>query len=447
LYKRNIAEQRRDWIAKGYHNTFYDAYNPQARTAFWKLINQKLYSIGVDAWWLDASEPDVHSNLSPEERKQIMNPTALGASSRYFNAYPLQHAKGVYEGQRATNASQRVFILTRSAFAGSQRYAAATWSGDVSARWHDLKIQIPAGLNFSMSGLPYWTVDIGGFAVEKRYEDATGENLEEWREQMTRWYQFGAFCPLFRVHGQYPFREIFNVAPEEHPAYKSMLYYDKLRYRLMPYIYSLAGKTWQQHYTIMRGLAMDFPNDTIVNEISDQYMFGPSILVNPVTDYKAVSRKVYLPVGNGWYDFYTGQYNAGGRTITANAPFEKIPLYIKEGAIVPAGPEIQYTTEKPADPVTLFVYTGRDAQFTLYEDENTNYNYEKGNYTNIEFSYQEATKTLTIRDRTGAFDGMLKNRTFRIVWISKNKQQPFEPDAKADQTVQYKGKQLTMKMK
>lgn len=447
LYKRNIAEQRRDWIGKGYTSTFYDAYNPQARTAFWNLLNEKLYSKGVDAWWLDATEPDIHSNMSPEERKQTMNPTALGSASRYFNAFALQNAKGVYEGQRGVNPNERVFIFTRSAFAGLQRYAAASWSGDIAARWEDFKNQIPAGLNFSLSGLPYWTTDIGGFAVEPRYENATGENLEEWRELMTRWYQFGAFCPIFRVHGQFPYREIYNVAPETHPAYQSMLYYDKLRYRLMPYIYSLAGKTYHNNYTIMRGLAMDFPADPQVKDISDQYMFGPSILVNPVCTYKAVSRKMYLPAGTGWYEYYSGQYMPGGTTIEAEAPLQRIPLFIKEGSILPAGPALQYTSEKPADPVTLLVYTGKDGEFSLYEDEGTNYNYENGAFSNIPFSYEEATKTLTIGERTGAFNGMLKQRTFRVIWIGKNNPRPFDPDAKVDHTIKYNGKKVAVKMK
>lgn len=447
LYKRNVAEQRRDWIGKGYTSTFYDALHPQARLAFWELLNNKLYKKGVDAWWLDATEPDIHSNMSVEDRKATMNPTALGSSTRYFNAFPLMNAKGVYEGQRSANPDSRVFILTRSAFAGQQRYAAASWSGDIAARWHDMRDQIAAGLNFSMSGLPYWTVDIGGFAVEKRFEKAQGADLEEWRALMTRWYQYGAFCPLFRVHGQFPYREIFNVAPETHPAYQSMLYYDKLRYRLMPYIYSLAGSTFHDQYTIMRGLAMDFPADPQVRNIGDQFLFGPSILVNPVCDYKAVDRPVYLPAGTGWYNFYTGAFTDGGRQVAADAPLERIPLYIKEGSILPAGPALQYTSEKPADPITLFVYTGKDGQFSLYEDEDINYNYEKGAFSRIPFRYSEAARTLTIGDRAGSFPGMLQQRTFRVVWIGKGKPRGFDADAAADQVIRYTGKKVIVKMK
>ncbi|MFT3827264.1 MAG: glycoside hydrolase family 31 protein [Chitinophagaceae bacterium] len=446
LYKRNIADQRRDWIGKGYTSTFYDALNPAAREAFWLLLNTKLYKKGIDAWWLDSTEPDIHSNLSAEERKKLMTPTALGNSTRYFNAFALQNAQGVYLGQRKTNPDKRVFILTRSAYAGSQRYAAATWSGDVAARWDDLRDQIPAGINFSMSGIPYWTVDIGGFSVEKRFEKAQGETLEEWREMVTRWYQFGAFCPLFRVHGQFPYREIYNVAPEEHPAYKSMLYYDKLRYRLMPYFYSLAGKTYHDNYTIMRGLIMDFGADEAVKNIGDQYMLGPSFMVNPVYNYKARERDVYLPATTGWYDFYTGEYKTGGQHISAVAPMERMPLFVKEGSIIPAGPELQYSTEKPANVITLYVYTGKDTQFNLYEDENTNYRYEQGAFANIPITYNEQEKTLTIGTREGAFDGMLQKRTFRIVWVTKNKATSFDPDKSTAQALQYTGKEQKIRI-
>jgi len=444
LFKRNIADRQRDWIGKGYVSTFYDAFNKEARKAFWDLLEKKLYNKGVDAWWMDASEPDILSNSSPEKRKEQMTPTALGSSAEYLNAYPLENVKGIYEGQRAIAPDKRVFILTRSAFAGSQHYAAAVWSGDIAARWSDMKDQIAAGLNFSMSGLPYWTMDIGGFSVERRYEKARGKNLEEWREQMTRWYQFGAFCPLFRVHGQYPYREIFNTAPDDHPAYRSMLYYDKLRYRLLPYIYSLVGMTFHQDYTIMRGLVMDFPLDTIVNNIGDQYLFGPSLLISPVTTCQVKNRELYLPSGQGWYDLYTGKYTAGGQRILAEAPYERMPVYVKEGSIIPLGPAIQYTGEKPADPITLYVYTGKDASFSLYEDEDTNYNYEKGVWSEIPFSYNESTGILTIGKRKGSFPGMLKERVFRVIWVTKDKSSPLPFDGRADTELHYKGIQRTI---
>jgi alpha-D-xyloside xylohydrolase len=335
--------------------------------------------------------------------------------------------------------------LTRSAYAGMQKYAAATWSGDIGARWEDFKNQIPAGLNFSLSGMPYWTSDIGGFATEQRYENAKGKDLEEWREQMTRWYQFGAFCPLFRVHGQYPYREIFNTAPEDHPAYKSMLYYDKLRYRLMPHIYSLAGQTYQNNYTIMRALQMDFANDTAVKNMGNEYMFGNAILVNPVTEFLARTRNVYLPAGTGWYNLYDGKFIAGGQTINADAPYEQIPLFIKEGSIVPFGPAMEYTGQKPADPITLYLYGGRDASFILYEDENTNYNYENGQFAIIPIHYTAATKTLAIETRKGSFKGMLNSRTFKIILVTKDNPQPLDlQNTAAKKTVKYTGKKLSL---
>jgi alpha-D-xyloside xylohydrolase len=447
LYKRNIADRQRDWIGQGYVSTFYDAFNPGARKAFWDLIDKKLYRKGVDAWWMDASEPDILSNVDPEKRKEQMYPLAAGLTAEYLNAYPLVNAKGIYEGQRSVDSNKRVFILTRSAFAGSQRYSAVTWSGDISATWHDMKLQIAAGTNFSMSGIPYWTMDIGGFATEKRYQKPGEKDLEEWRELMTRWFQFGAFVPLFRSHGQFPFREVYNTAPEDHPAYRSMLYYNRLRYRLMPYIYSLAGRCYHDNYTIMRGLVMDFAKDDKVTDINDQYLFGPSLLINPVYNYKQRSRDLYLPAGQGWYDFYSGKYFEGGHSITADASYERMPLFVKEGSILPAGPALQYTSERPADTITLFVYTGRDATFSIYEDEETNYNYERGAYSTIPVSWNEVNRTLTIGQREGSFTGMLQKRTFRVIWITKGKGKACNAELAADAQVTYKGKMINIKMK
>lgn len=446
LFKRNIVNRQRDWIAQGYVSTFYDAFNPNARKAFWALINKKIYSKGVDAWWLDATEPDILSNASIAERKLLMTPTYLGSSTKYFNAFPLQNASGVYEGQRNANPDKRVFILTRSAYAGLQRYAAATWSGDIASRWEDMKSQIGAGINFSLSGMPYWTMDIGGFAVEPRYEKLNGPDLDEWRELTTRWYQFGAFVPLFRVHGQFPFREIYNIAPPGHPAYQSMLYYNKLRYRLMPYIYSLAGKAYHHDYTIMRGLMMDFAGDKKVEAINDQYMFGPSLLINPVYTYEAHNRKVYLPKSAGWFDLYSGKYFEGGNNIQADAPYNRMPVFVKAGSIIPFGPQIQYTDEKPADVITLYVYTGANAHFTLYEDEGTNYNYEKGKYSEIKFSYNENTHLLSIGNRYGSYSTMLLKRNFHIITITQQKSKKLDFEQKADRVISYVGNAVEIKL-
>lgn len=448
LYMRNVEKQEKDWVGAGYVSTFYDPYSQGARELFWKQISEKLFSKGFDAWWLDATEPDIHSNLGEEEYLLRIGPTAMGTSARYRNSFSLMNAKGIYEGQRQTKPDQRVFILTRSAYGGQQRYAAATWSGDVATQWYDLKTQIPAGLNFCLSGIPYWTTDIGGFAVEPRFEkNVTPADLDEWRELQTRWFQFGTFCPLLRVHGQFPYREMFNIAPEGHPAYETMLAYDKLRYRLMPYIYSVAGMVTQNDYTMMRALVMDFGDDRNVLNIDDQFMFGPALLVNPVTAYQVRRRPVYLPAGTGWYDLKTGQYYAGGQTIHADAPYTDIPLFAKAGSIIPFGPAIQYTGQTKADSIRLYVYTGQDGAFTLYEDEGLNYNYEKGQFSQIRFSYDDHAKVLTIHARQGQFAGMLSRRTFEVVWMTPDRLQGLDFDSESDARVVYDGEDLILTLK
>ncbi len=454
MYQQAVKDSIRDWIGLGYIGSFYDAYAEGARKLFWKQMEEHLYSLGIDAWWMDASEPNIRDCTDIEYRKDLCGPTALGPSAQYFNAYALMNAEAIYDGQRSVDNDKRVFLLTRSGFAGLQRYSTATWSGDIATRWEDMKAQISAGLNFAVSGIPYWTMDIGGFCVEKRYEDGQREfnetgrenaDYREWRELNTRWYQFGAFCPLYRAHGQYPYREVWNIAPEGHPCYNSIVYYTKLRYRLMPYIYSLAGMTYFNDYTIMRPLVMDFTADVNVNNIGDQFMFGPAIMVAPVYEYGARSREMYFPAGNGWYDFYSGKYIDGRQRLTVDAPYERIPLYIREGAIIPYGPDMQYNNEKPASEITLYVYGGKDGSFTLYEDEGVNYNYEEGAYATISFIYNDAEGVLTIGDRTGEFPGMLKERSFNIVKVDKNRSQPFDLDVKGI-VVKYDGKQRTVKL-
>ena len=429
MYQQAVKDSIRDWIYPGYIGSFYDAYAEGARKMFWDQLEEKLYPIGFDAWWMDASEPNIQDNTSMEYRKALTGPTALGPSTKYLNAYSLVNAESIYKGQRSVDNDKRVFLLTRSGFAGIQRYSTAVWSGDIGTRWEDMKAQISAGLNFALSGIPYWTMDIGGFCVERRYEsaqrlyDQTGienEDLKEWRELNSRWHQFGAFVPLFRSHGQFPYREMFNIAPDDHPAYESMFYYNMLRYRLMPYIYSLAGMTWFNDYTIMRALVMDFPEDNNVVNIGDQYMFGPAIMACPVYEYKARNREVYFPVNDGWYDLYTGNFIEGGQTLTVDAPYDRMPLFASAGSIIPYGPEIMYSDEKQAEEITLFVYAGKDGSFTLYEDEGVNYNYEKGEYANISFVYNDVDKTLEIGDRQGDFVGMLKERVFNIVYVNES---------------------------
>lgn len=448
MYKRAVQDSIRDWIKHGYIGSFYDAYNPGARQLFWEQLRDNLYNIGIDAWWLDATEPDILSNASIEYRKALMNPTYLGPATKYFNAFALVNAKGIYEGQRADGNNERVFILTRSGFAGMQRYGTVTWSGDIGTVWEDLKAQIPAGVNFSMSGLPYWTMDIGGFCVEKRYERAQegSEDMNEWRELNTRWYQYGTFVPLFRVHGQYPFREVWNIAPEKHPAYQSMVYYNKLRYRMMPYIYSLTGAVYHNDYTIMRGLAMDFTNDSKVFNIDDQYMFGPSLMVCPVYNYKQRKREVYFPKGKGWYEFHTGKFYNGGETHTVEAPYEHIPLFVPEGSIIPFGPQIEHTAQKTNEPYTIVVFTGQNGEFKLYEDEGVNYNYEKGAFATIQLTYNEAEQMLTIGECNGRFNGMPESAEFRIIWASK--EQPFKfsfKNLEQGKLYKYDGSRLVIK--
>ncbi len=428
MYTKAYEDGIRDWIGRGYLYGFYDAYHPEARELFWNQMYEHYYPLGIDAWWMDASEPNVRDCTDMDYRKALCGPTALGSSTEFFNAYALVNADAIYNGQRGVDPDKRVFLLTRSGFAGLQRYSTATWSGDIATRWEDMKAQISAGLNFAVSGIPYWTMDIGGFCVENRYVagqeifNRTGKenaDYKEWRELNTRWFQFGAFCPLYRAHGQYPFREPWEIAPEGHPAYESIVYYSQLRYRLMPYIYSLAGMTYFDDYTIMRPLVMDFMADTNVLNIGDTYMFGPAFMAAPVYEYGARTRDVYFPECEGWYDFYTNRFMEAGVHKTVDAPYDRMPLYVRAGSIVPVGPDMQWSDEKPAEVIDLYVYQGADGRFTLYEDENVNYNYEKGAYSMIGFTYSEADRTLTIAERKGEFPGMLKERVFNVIPVSE----------------------------
>jgi alpha-D-xyloside xylohydrolase len=458
LYERDLKENIKDWV--GYQYTFYDAFNPEARKLFWSQMDRELFSKHVDAWWMDATEPDLTRVPTLEGQQDYMNPTAEGPGSRVVNAFPLVNAGAVYNGQRASAPDQRVFILTRSGYAGQQRYAAAVWSGDTSSTWTALRKQVQAGLSFCLSGMPYWTMDVGGFAVPGRYAapqglDETGEvihgkvasaDVEDWRELNTRWFQFGTFTPMLRVHGEFPYREMWEFGGETSPAYQAQLKFDKLRYRLMPYIYSLAGAVTRDGGTMMRGLVMDFRTDAKAREINDEYMFGPAFLVNPVTEARARTRPVYLPGAAEWYDFWTGAALAGNQTIEAPAPYDAIPLYVRAGSIVPFGPELQYTGEKKADPITLYVYTGADGAFTLYEDDGLTYGYERGACANIPIHWNDATRTLTIGRREGAFPGMLAERTFQIVAVSKTKPVGFSFAPAVAQTVHYRGEPTTVQL-
>jgi len=425
MYQTAVKDSIEDWL--GYQQSFYDAYSEGARKLFWEQIDEHLFSLGVDAWWMDASEPNIHDCTDMDYRKALCGPTALGTSTEYFNAYALENAEAIYNGQRGVAPDQRVFLLTRSGFAGLQRYSTASWSGDIGTRWEDMKTQISAGLNYSMSGIPYWTQDVGGFSVEGRYYaaqmqfDQTGvenDDLKEWRELNVRWHQMGMFNPLYRSHGQFPFREIWNIAPEGHPAYDAILECDRMRYVLMPYVYTLASRTWFDDYTIMRPLVMDWPSDVTAQNVSDQFMFGDAIMVCPVYEYEARTREVYLPEG-GWYDLNDGfTFIEGGERFVTSAPYSYIPLYVRAGQIVPTGPAIEYTAQPQDGHLKVYVFTGKDASFNLYEDDGVSYGYERGLCSTIPFTWDESAGTLTIGERKGSYEGMYSERDIEIVIVT-----------------------------
>jgi alpha-D-xyloside xylohydrolase len=446
VYHGNVEAGVKDWVGPGYVSTYYDPYSAKVSDVYWRQVQENLGVMKFDAWWLDNDEPDIHSNTNIDERKRIMGPTAIGPAAEYFNTFPLVHVGGVYDHWRAAHPDDRVFLFTRSGYGGLQRYSAAVWSGDVASRWSDLGDQVSAGVNFSMSGIPNWTFDIGGFALEHRYEKPDAANLEEWRELNLRWFQFGAFAPLFRSHGGFPYREIYNISPEGTEVYDSMVWYDRLRYRLMPYIYTEAADTYHRDSTMMRGLVMDFADDARVRGINDEYMFGPAFLVAPVHEYKARSRKVYLPSGVRWYDFYTGEAFDGGREIDAAAPLSRMPLFVKAGTILPIGPAVQYTGEKPDAPITLYIYRGHDGAFELYEDDGVSYGYERGAYSRIPITWDEAKGVLTIGRRGGSFPGMPAERTFNVRWIAPGAAKASDLDAAPDKQVRYSGEQVTVQL-
>ncbi len=424
VYKGNLEMGNKDWVGPGYASTFYDPYSPQGRRIFWKQVEERLAKLGTDAWWADASEPDMHSNLSIEERIRTMGPTAIGPAEQYFNSFPLMNAKAFYDGWTSFKPDVRPFLLTRSGFGGLQRYSSAIWSGDIASRWFDLKAQISAGVNASMSGIPNWTHDIGGFALEDRYSTKTPKaaDLDEWRELNLRWFQFGAFSPLFRSHGEFPYREVYEISPEGSPMRQSMVWYDELRYRLMPYIYTIGADTYMKDGSIMRALAADFPQDKTARELTDEYLFGDAFLVAPVVEYKARSRQVYFPGTGTWYDFSNGRTYPGGQTATVAAPAERMPLFVRAGAIVPMGPVMQYTDQDRGAPLTLAVYTGADGQFSLYEDDGASTAYKQGAFSRIPIRYDDRTGAVTLGAREGkGWNGMPTRRAIRVRWVREGK--------------------------
>jgi alpha-D-xyloside xylohydrolase len=575
---------------------YFDAYNPAANDLYWKYINKGLFSLGMDGWWMDSTEPDIVNALSKESEEYEMKRVGtnyLGSFARYLNTYPLVDTLGVYEHQRETSEQKRVYILTRSTFAGQQRAAATTWSGDIGANWEVYRRQISAGINHCMAGIPYWTFDIGAFNIQT-YGGVFSRGGQDpaYEEFYTRMFQFGAFCPIFRSHGSETPREIWQFGEFT----KVLVKFDDLRYRLLPYIYSLAWRVTDEGYTMMRGLPMDFAGDRRTYGIDDQFMFGPALMVCPVTQYmryrppedsvlipgdffrtadgrtgltakyygdagfknlvreqvetnvdlywytgwpdfikqpefsmrwegkllpkvsgtyrfhfksfgpkrifldgrllvnnfegtegytvplelvggrvydfacetanaalgafraqlfwktpelyarekvvapREQTRSVYLPAGSKWVDFWTGQTLAGGRRWVADAGIDKIPLLVRAGSIVPVGPLVQYASEKPADPIELRVYSGADGDFTLYEDENDSYNYEKGVYATIAFHWNDARRELTMDDRRGSFPGMLKRRRFNVVLVGVGHGTGGEITVRPDKSVVYEGR-------
>jgi alpha-D-xyloside xylohydrolase len=409
----------------------YDAFNPDARKYYWQLLD-KVFSLGADGFWLDTDEPET------ENRDKSVLETAhvhLGNGARYADMFPLMHTGGVYQNWRATTDQKRVYLLSRSAFAGAQRNSITAWSGDVETNWLNFKRQVPAGLNFEVSGLPYWTTDIGGFTDGHPDDPA-------YRELFVRWFEYGTFCPIFRVHGTRTpsVNELWSYGPD---AQQILTSFDRLRYRLMPYIYSMAWMVTNDGYTPMRPLVMDYREDVRAQNIGDQFMYGPALMINPVTEPGATSRELYLPKAK-WYDFWTGHAIDGGAIINATAPLERIPVYARAGSILPMGPDIQYSNEKPADPIELRIYPGADGTFTLYEDENDTYNYEKGVHATIPLHWDDAAHTLTIGDRQGHFPGMLQSRTFHIVYVGEGHGIAIDPTPQPDKVVEYSGKELTV---
>jgi alpha-D-xyloside xylohydrolase len=410
----------------------YDATNPEARKFYWDKVDKGLFSIGADAWWMDTTEPETEGQ---EENILLDHKLAGGSGNRYVNVFPLLDTGAVYEGQRSVSDKKRVFILSRSAFAGSQKNAVTAWSGDINSDWFSFRRQIPAGLNFELSGIPYWTTDIGGFVFGNPTDPA-------FRELFVRWFQYATFNPVLRVHGTRnpDENELWSYGPE---AQKILVNFDRLRYRMLPYIYSLGWRTTSESYTPMRPLVMDFRTDVRAQNTGDQFMFGPAFLVNPVTEPATTTRQLYLPQAR-WYDFWTGAPMDGGRAINAATSLDQIPLYIRAGSIIPLGPEMQWSTEKPEDPIELRVYPGADGDFTLYEDENDNYNYEKGVYAIIPIHWDDANHVLKIGDRKGQFPGMLQTRTFQVVFSKEDHGVGIEATDQPDKVVRYAGKEITV---
>lgn len=438
----------------------YDPYSKEARDIYWSHLT-RLFNLNIDGWWMDSTEPD-HLDFKEED---LDLPTAMGPFRRVRNAFPLMAVGGVYDNQRAmqNGNDKRVLILTRSVFAGQQRYGSNTWSGDVQSNWNSLRNQVPAGLNFALTGNPNFNSDLGGFfanSYNERSQDGSATKNPLYQELYVRWMQYGVFCPMMRSHGTEVPRELYYYGSAGEPVYDALLGAVKLRYTLLPYIYSLAHDVSANNGTYQRALMMDFRDDHNVWNIGNEFMFGRSLLVAPVLEAKytperAVSKsrsgigtvdfiepkttKLYLPAGTRWYDYETLQMHEGGQEIERSVTIKSIPLYVKAGTILPIGPDVQYSTEKPWDDLEIRVFSGANGEFCLYEDEFDNYNYENGAFSTIDFKYDNKSRQLTIGARKGSYEGMIQNRTFRITVVTDGHKREVK-------TVTYTGKKINVSL-
>ncbi|RGN36550.1 glycoside hydrolase family 31 protein [Bacteroides oleiciplenus] len=458
LEKMNATFEFTTWPSKNKGAAkVYDAFNPKARDLYWSYLKKNLLSKGIDGWWTDGTEPD-HLYVQDKDFDEL---TALGTYRSVLNAFPLMTNGGIYTNQRNVSSDKRVYMLTRCAFAGSQRYGINMWSGDINGTWNVLKAQIPTGLNFSMTGIPYWNTDIGGF-FPTAYEGSISNKA--YQELYIRWFQYATFTPMLRSHGTEAKKEIYNLGKKGDWSYDTEEKYIHLRYALLPYMYSTGWQVTSNSGTFLRPLFMDFNEDTKVHNINNQYMFGKAFLVTPVTEPMYVSstekkwanpkenfsvvrtQDVYLPIGSKWIDFWTGEIFNGGQTVRKAVPIEIIPLYVRAGSIVPFGPRVQYSTEKKWDNLEIRVYPGANGEFVLYEDENDNYNYENGAYSTIKFTWNDANRTLTIADCEGKFPTMLKLRKFNIVVVDTQNGIGSIQSSKFTKSVSYNGKEKNIKL-
>jgi alpha-D-xyloside xylohydrolase len=423
--------QENGWLIPGTKQ--YDATNPAARDFFWQSLPGPLLAQGWDSFWLDASEPD----WGPHEGDALLfdKKLAIGSGAMYTNVYPLFHTGGIAEHWKQANHQKRVVLLTRSAFLGEQRNGVMVWSGDTYPTNWSFRHQIAAGLNFAVSGMPYWTTDVAGYFP--LYQGAS-MTTPEYQELYLRWFEFGAFCPIFRTHGHRDHNEIWTYAKVQ-PALET---YDRLRYRMMPYLYSMAWKVTHDDYTILRPLVMDWRSDPNVADISDEYMFGPAFLVSPVWKAGARERSVYLPQASRWYDFWSGESLSGRQEINVDAPPELLPLFIRAGSIVPLGPEIEHADQKPSDPIEVRIYPGESGDFRLYDDEGDGYNYERGAHSVIPIHWDDSTGTVTLGDRIGTFPGAPDHLQFRIILVSKGHGAGGAVSKDADAVLNYSGKRI-----